>query len=58
MFESHQIRYHPADDAIGLPKAEVPGYEVSVVIRPDGSVDVYGAVAVVDQRPLLIPRAK
>jgi hypothetical protein len=47
---AERIRYHSSDDMDGV--GELPGVTepVAVVIRPDGSLDVYGDVAIVDQR--------
>ena len=46
----HDIRQHSADDMCGLGELADVTEPVAVVIRPDGSVDVYGYLAVVDQR--------
>lgn len=43
-------RHHSSDDMTGPEFANVTE-PVAVVIRPDGSADVYGYVAVIDQRP-------
>lgn len=45
------IRYHSSDDMAGLGEFRAVTEPVAVVLRKDGSVDVYGYVAVVDQRP-------
>jgi hypothetical protein len=46
-----EIRNHSSDDMDGLGELEGVTCPVAVVLRPDGSVDVYGYVHVVDQRP-------
>lgn len=45
------VRYHSTDD-MGPPGGELAAISepVAVVLRPDGSVDVYGCIAIVDQR--------
>lgn len=43
-------RHHSSDDMTGLGEFEGITEPVAVVIRPDGSVDIYGYVAVIDQR--------
>jgi hypothetical protein len=45
------IRYHSSDDMAGLGEFRDVTEPVAVVLRNDGSVDVYGYIAVVDQRP-------
>lgn len=45
-----RIRYHSADDMMGLGELAEVTEPAAVVIRPDGSVDVYGYMAVIDQR--------
>lgn len=45
-----EVRYHSADDMTGLRELADVTEPVAVVIRPDGSVDVYGYIGVVDQR--------
>lgn len=45
------VRYHSSDDMDGLGELSDVTEPVAVVIRPGGSVDVYGCVAVIDQRP-------
>jgi hypothetical protein len=43
-------RNHPAEDVRRL--HELAGVTApAVVVRPDGSLDIYGDVAVIDQRP-------
>lgn len=44
------IRYHSSDDMDGLGEFRDVSEPVAVVLRRDGSVDVYGLIAVVDQR--------
>lgn len=44
------IRFHSSDDMDGLGELADVYEPVAVVLRYDGSVDVYGQVAVVDQR--------
>jgi hypothetical protein len=44
------VRYHSSDDMAGLGELAEVTEPVAVVLRGDGSVDVYGYVAVVDQR--------
>ena len=46
------IRYHSSDDMDGLTELASITEPVAVVLRPDGSADVYGCIAVSDQRPL------
>lgn len=47
----YDVRVHSSDDMCGLPELdEFISEPVAVVIRPDGSVDAYGYIAVVDQR--------
>ncbi len=48
--EPKQIRYHSSDDMTGLGEFDGIAEPVAVVIRPDGSIDAYGYIAVVDQR--------
>lgn len=43
------IRYHSGDDMSGLGEFENVMEPVAVVLRPDGSIDAYGYVAVIDQ---------
>ena len=43
------IRYHSSDDMTGLGELKSVMEPVAVVLRRDGSIDVYGQVAVVDQ---------
>lgn len=45
------IRRHSSRDMDGLGEFEGCTDPVAVVIRPDGSLDVYGFIGVVDQRP-------
>ena len=45
------VRYHSSDDMHGVGELAGITEPVAVVIRPDGSVDAYGYVAVIDQRP-------
>jgi hypothetical protein len=47
------IRNHSPDNMTGLGELEGITEPVAVVVRPDGSLDVYGRVGVVDQRPAL-----
>lgn len=47
---AHNVRVHSADDMCGLGELADVTEPAAVVIRPDGSVDVYGYLAVVDQR--------
>jgi hypothetical protein len=47
---THSIRRHSSDDMTGLGEFTGTTEPVAVVIRPDGSIDVYGYVAVIDQR--------
>jgi len=44
------MRFHSSDDMSGLGELAAVTEPVAVVLRPDGSVDVYGHVAVIDQR--------
>lgn len=44
------IRHHSSDDMTG-PEFEGVAEPVAVIIRPDGSADIYGYVAFIDQRP-------
>ncbi len=44
------VRTHSSDDMDGLGEFATTTEPVAVVIRPDGSVDAYGLIAVVDQR--------
>lgn len=44
------VRYHSADDGMRLHELREVIEPVAVVLRKDGSVDVYGQVGVVDQR--------
>jgi len=46
----YDVRYHSADDMSGLGELGNVMEPVAVVIRPDGSVDTYGYMAVIDQR--------
>jgi hypothetical protein len=46
----NDVRYHSADDMMGVGEFENTMEPVAVVIRPDGSADAYGYVAVMDQR--------
>ena len=46
----HDVRVHSADDMCGLGELADVTEPAAVVIRPDGSVDAYGYLAVVDQR--------
>lgn len=48
---TEHVRYHSSDDMAGLGEFRDVIEPVAVVLRKDGSVDVYGYVAVVDQRP-------
>lgn len=48
---AHSIRYHSSDDMAGLGELADTMEPCAVVIRPGGSVDVYGYIGVVDQRP-------
>jgi hypothetical protein len=43
------IRQHSSEDMAGLGEFTDTAEPVAVVLRPDGSVDVYGYVAVIDQ---------
>jgi hypothetical protein len=52
-----RIRYHSADDMHAHIDPPSHRYPAAVVLRTDGSVDVYGDVGVVDQRPTP-PRAR
>lgn len=45
------IRYHSSDEMNGEGEWEGITEPVAVVIRADGSVDAYGYLAVIDQRP-------
>jgi hypothetical protein len=45
-----RLRYHLADDMTGLGELCQVTEPVAVVLRNDNSVDVYGHVAIVDQR--------
>jgi hypothetical protein len=45
-----QVRAHSSDDMAGVGELRDVIDPVAVVLRPDGSVDVYGQVAVIDQR--------
>lgn len=45
------VRHHSSDDMDGLRELAGISAPVAVVIRPDGSADVYGDVGVVDRRP-------
>jgi hypothetical protein len=45
------VRYHSSDDMDGLGELREVTEPVAVVLRKDGSADVYGYVAVIDQRP-------
>jgi hypothetical protein len=45
------VRYHSSDYMDGLREFAGVTEPVAVVIRPGGSVDVYGCVAIIDQRP-------
>lgn len=47
---TEHVRYHSSDDMDGLGELAAVTDPVAVVLRNDGSVDVYGWVAVVDQR--------
>ena len=49
------VRHHSSDDMDGLPELADATEPVAVVIRPGGSVDVYGHVAIIDQRPTREP---
>jgi hypothetical protein len=44
------VRYHSTDDMDGLGELKEISQPVAVVIRKDGSLDVYGYVGIVDQR--------
>ena len=44
------IRYHASHDMVGLGEFESVATPAAAVIRPDGSIDVYGNMAVIDQR--------
>lgn len=46
---ARDIRHHSSDHMTGLRELEYSTEPVAVVVRPDGSLDVYGYVAVVDQ---------
>ena len=48
---SGRVRVHSSDDLAGLGELADVAEPCAVVIRPDGSVDVYGYIGVVDQRP-------
>ena len=44
-------RFHSLDDMVGMGEFEVtPEGMPAVVLRGDGSIDVYGDVIIVDQR--------
>jgi hypothetical protein len=45
-----RIRHHSSDDMAGLSEFSGTAEPAAVVIRPDGSADVYGYIAVIDQR--------
>jgi hypothetical protein len=44
------VRYHSSDEMDGLSELRDLMAPVTVILRPDGSVDVYGHVGIVDQR--------
>lgn len=44
-------RYHSSDDMDGLGELADVYAPVAVVVRPDGSLDVYGDIGIIDQRP-------
>lgn len=46
---TRHIRYHSSDDMTGVGEFRDVMEPVAVVLRSDGSVDVYGQVAVIDQ---------
>lgn len=46
---TRHVRYHSSDDMDGLGEFADTVEPVAVVLRPDGSLDVYGQVAVIDQ---------
>lgn len=50
-------RVHSSDDMDGSRELAGVTEPVAVVVRPDGSLDVYGCVGVVDQRPEADPAA-
>jgi hypothetical protein len=49
---SHEIRIHNTDAMVGLAELEHVTDDFAVVVRADGSLDVYGYVPIVDQRPV------
>jgi hypothetical protein len=49
------VRNRSSDDMDGLGELAGVTEPVAVVLRGDGSVDVYGLVAVIDQRPCPSP---
>jgi hypothetical protein len=51
------VRFHSSDDMTGLHELADITEPVAVVIRSDGTADVYGYVAVIDQRPEFAPPA-
>jgi hypothetical protein len=46
------VRFHPADHMEGLRELAGVTEPAAVVVRPDGTLDVYGPVDVVDQRTI------
>lgn len=44
------VRHHSSDDMDGLRELAGITEPAAVVLRPDGSVDVYGYIGIVDQR--------
>lgn len=50
------IRYHSSDDMSGLGELSEVMEPVAVVLRPDGSVDAYGFIGIVDQRQATQPQ--
>jgi hypothetical protein len=46
----HEVRHHSSDEMVAVTELTATAGPVGVVIRPDGSVDVYGYVGIVDQR--------
>ena len=46
---TRHVRYHSSDDMADLGELWETVEPVAVVLRADGSVDVYGYVAVIDQ---------
>lgn len=50
--ETSEVRWHSSDDMAELADLQHLTEPVAVVLRQDGSVDVYGYVGVVDQREM------